>query len=137
MCRSMVTSGFNSEHGVLHVTTIPFDTFWSWLMRHPNCIVRAGTPEAVIYDDEDLHWHFAVDGPLLYLQVIRGKRLMGELAVDSERIAYVEAVGEEPEGEHLFEFIAEGVSERTAAYSVVLSHGYEEEETPAYERAVH
>ena len=47
-------------------------------MAHPNCIVRAGTPEAIMYDDEDLHWHFAVEGTsTLLVQVLRGKRLMG------------------------------------------------------------
>ena len=36
--------------------------FWNWLAAHPNCILRAGTPEAVLYDDEEFHWHFAAEG---------------------------------------------------------------------------
>jgi hypothetical protein len=52
------------------MSTFSFETFWQWLMRHPNCILRAGSPDAVLYDDEDLHWHFAADGQVLSLQVI-------------------------------------------------------------------
>jgi len=122
------------------VTTFTFETFWQWLMRHPNCILRAGSPDAVLYDDEDIHWHFAADEQVLYVQTIRGKRLMGELAIDSERVAYVEWVGEEPDGEHVFELVAEMVAEmeeqRLAAYFIVVSHPFEEEPAP-HERAVH
>ena len=25
-------------------TTLPFESFWTWLSSHPNCILRAGTP---------------------------------------------------------------------------------------------
>ena len=37
--------------------TLPFERFWKWLKHHPNCILRAGTSEAWLYDHEDLHWH--------------------------------------------------------------------------------
>lgn len=117
--------------------TLSFDTFWSWLLRHPNCILRAGTADAVLFDDEDLHWHFAADGPLLYAQVIRGKRLMGELVLDSEAVAYVQSLGEEPAGEWAFELVSEDATERRAAYFFVLSHGYEDSEPADTERAVH
>jgi hypothetical protein len=119
------------------VTTFTFETFWQWLMRHPNCILRAGSPDAVLYDDEDLHWHFAADGQMLYVQTIRGKRLMGELAIDSERVGYVEWVGEEPDGEHVFELVTEMEEQRLASYFVVVSHPFEEEEPAPHERAVH
>ena len=118
--------------------TLPFDTFWNWLMRHPNCIVRAGTTDAVLFDDEDLHWHFAADSAGLFVQLIRGKRLMGELAVDPERVTYVQGFAEEREGEFPFELISEGETERIAAYFFVLSHGFEEEELqPGHGLAVH
>ncbi|MDX1502523.1 MAG: hypothetical protein R3325_09170 [Thermoanaerobaculia bacterium] len=110
------------------MTTLTFDVFWNWLLLHPNCIVRAGTGDAVLYDDEDLHWHFAADGATLYVQIIRGKRLMGELILDSERIAYVQELGEEREGEWAFELIAETDTDRVALYYFILSHGFEEEE---------
>ena len=118
------------------MNTYSFEEFWQWLMRHPNCILRAGSADAVLYDDDDLHWHFAAEGPILYLQVIRGKRILGELAVDSDRVSYVEWVGEDPADEHLFELIAETPEQRIAVYFVVVSHAFEEE-TPVDERAVH
>lgn len=111
--------------------TLPFETFWNWLIRHPNCILRAGTQDALLFDDDDLHWHFAADGPALFIQLIRGKRIMAELAIDPERVTYVQGFSEERENEFAFELISEGETERTAAYFFVLSHGYEPDEIPA------
>ena len=114
--------------------TIPFDTFWNWIMAHPNCILRGGTPETILYDDEDLHWHFAVEGPrTLLVQLIRGKRLLGELLVDPELVSYVQASAGEHEGEYVFELISETETDRFAAYFFVLAHGFEDEQefTPA------
>ena len=57
-------------------STLTFDDFWEWVAAHPNCILRAGIQNSVIYDDEDYHWQFAQDNPeTLLVQVIRGKRL--------------------------------------------------------------
>ena len=106
-------------------------------MLHPNCILRAGTVDAVLYDDDDLHWHFAADGALFFVQVIRGKRLLGEIVVDTERVAYAQALGEDREGEFLFELVSETESERTAAWFFVLSHAYDAEEPRGPEHAVH
>jgi hypothetical protein len=115
--------------------TLPFDTFWRWLMAHPNCILRAGTPHTVLYDDEDLHWHFAAeDEHTLLVQVLRGKRLVGELLVDPEQLTYVQALPRERDDEHAFEVIVETENDRFAAYFFVLVHGFEDEEgtfTPA------
>ena len=117
--------------------TLPFETFWGWLTRHPNCILRAGTANTVLFDDDDLHWHFAADEAGLFVQVIRGKRLLGEMILDTEQIAYVEAFGEQESGEHGFEIISEDVSERSVVYFFVLSHGYEEEDVSGPGLAVH
>src|SRR5450432_168672 len=88
--------------------TLPFQKFWTWLQTHPNCIVRAGTQEVEIFDDDDYHWHFTTepDGYLL-CQVIRGKKLVGELAVSAGDITYVQAEPGEEE-EFRFELVAEG-----------------------------
>ena len=57
--------------------TLSFAAFWEWLKTHPNCILRAGTREAVVFDDDDFHWDFTSDGNASWLvQVIRGKRLV-------------------------------------------------------------
>lgn len=112
--------------------TLPFETFWAWLVGHPNCVLRAGTPESALYDDDDLHWHFAMEASaptegsnLLLVQVIRGKRLLGELFLDPEQISYVEGSAGEREDEFVFELITETDTDRLAAYYFVLTHGYD------------
>lgn len=117
--------------------TLPFENFWGWLTRHPNCILRAGTANTVLFDDEDLHWHFASDETGLYVQVIRGKRLQGEMILDAEQIDYVEAFGEQETGEYGFEIINESAGDRTVAYFFVLSHGFDDDDISGPGLAVH
>jgi len=108
--------------------TLPFEVFWPWLMGHPNCILRAGTPEAVIYDDEDLHWHFASEEPdTLVVQVLRGKLLVGELLLSPEQITFVQGGHGDREHEFVFELITETETESYPAYFFVLIHGFDEE----------
>ena len=108
--------------------TLPFDAFWNWVITHPNCILRVGTPEAVLYDDDDLHWNFATEGEnTLLVQVLRGKRLISEMLVDPEPITYVQGVAGQREDEHVFELITEGEKDRVVAYFFVLAHSYEDE----------
>lgn len=114
--------------------TLPFDVFWSWLLAHPNCILRAGTPEVVLYDDEDLHWVFANEPRYLVAQLLRGKRPMGELLLDPEQVTYVEGQPGEQEGEYVFELISETESDRIATYFFVLVHGYDEEDEIQHSR---
>ncbi len=117
--------------------TLALDDFWHWLVLHPNCILRAGTQDALVYDDEDLHWHFSSEGPETFLvQVLRGKRILGEILIAREHVAYVQAMAGDQEGEFVFELIAENEAERVAAYFFVLSHGYDAEE-PSTLRRVH
>ena len=120
------------------ILTLPFETFWSWLVTHPNCVLRAGTPETVLYDDEDLHWHFAVeappeagDSPWLLVQLIRGKRLMGELFLAAEQIGYVQGSAGDQEGEYVFELVQEAEAEPVVSYFFVLAHGYDGAEAEA------
>lgn len=116
--------------------TLGFEEFWGWLQAHPNCIIRAGTPEAILYDDEDLHWHFTAEGPETFVvQLIRGKRLLGELLLIPSEVTYVQGLPGE-EQEHLFELVSEAEDERMVAYHFVLAHGYDEAAVPPG-RAVH
>ena len=119
--------------------TLSFHDFWSWLLAHPNCILRAGTAEAIIYDDEDLHWHFATEGPeTMVVQLIRGKRLMSELLVQPEIVSYVQGYEGDHEGEFIFELITENEHERASAYFFVISHAYDDPGVSAEPgRAVH
>lgn len=106
--------------------TLSFDQFWDWLVLHPNCILRVGSADAVLYDDDDYHWQFSQEGletPMV--QVLRGKRLVGEMLVAREPITYVQGAPGEVEGEYAFELIAESESDRVVAYFFVLTHGYD------------
>ncbi len=120
------------------MSTLTFEAFWAWLQLHSNCVVRVAAPNAVLYDDDDLHWYVGPNGEELVLQLIRGKRLVGELLIDSDRVTYVQVLGEEREGEHLFEAILETPSERLASYSFVLAHGLDDEpDAETHNLAVH
>ncbi|MEJ2085976.1 MAG: hypothetical protein P8Y44_09905 [Acidobacteriota bacterium] len=108
--------------------TLPFDRFWEWLVRHSNCILRAGSREAVLYDDEDYHWHFASEDHGTWLvQVIRGKRLVGELLIAEDRVAYVQGQVGDQAGEYVFDLVASDELDPGSAFFFVLSHGYESE----------
>ncbi|HVS65025.1 MAG TPA: hypothetical protein VMT85_16145 [Thermoanaerobaculia bacterium] len=120
------------------MSTLSLDSFWSWILDHPNCLVRVGSADAVLYDDDDLHWWLGQDGNLLVAQAIRGKRLAGEIVIDPDRVSYVENVGEQREGEHAFELITETETERFASFFFVLTHGFETEgEEDVHDRAIH
>jgi hypothetical protein len=110
------------------VETLSFDEFWEWLVMHPNCILRAGIQNAVIYDDEDYHWHFSQDGAETYLvQVVRGKRLVGELVVARDRVAYFQGLEGDQEGEVLFEAVGADEVESPLVCFFVMSHGMDVE----------
>jgi hypothetical protein len=118
--------------------TLSFPTFWSWLSGHPNCIIRAGTSEAVLYDDDDLHWHFGGEGAgTEMVQVLRGKRLIGEMFLRPEQVTYVQGGPGDAEGEYVFELISETERDRFAPYFFVLAHGYGEEGEAVTHARVH
>ncbi|MEZ5332070.1 MAG: hypothetical protein R2991_08440 [Thermoanaerobaculia bacterium] len=119
------------------MTTLSFQDFWAWLQQHPNCVVQVGTPDVSMFDDDDLHWYIGPDRGALVVQAIRGKRLMGELLLDQDRVTYVQEAGEEEEGRHLFEAIAETSTDRVALYHFVLSHSLAEDEQPGHRPSVH
>ncbi len=106
--------------------TLSFDEFWNWVVVHPNCVLRAGIQNSVFYDDEDYHWHFAQDETDTYLvQVIRGKRLVGEFVVYRDGVAYVQSLEGDQEGEVLFEAVAVEGAETPLVCFFVMSHGYD------------
>lgn len=108
--------------------TLPFEKFWGWLHAHCNCIVRAGTPEVVLFDHEDYHWHLAQepDEHLFLVQLVRGKDLVGEMVVLSHEISFVQCTPTDAE-EWAFECVIEHDGVRDIAYHFVLTHGYEDE----------
>jgi hypothetical protein len=111
-------------------STLTFDRFWRWLKRHPNCILRAGTPDSYLYDQEDLHWHLEEDEERVpTIQLLRGKQLLGEIVIEVRDVLFVQVVPD-PDGEagqFLFELVSGGSEEPFAAYHLVIAHGFDEE----------
>ncbi len=114
--------------------TLPFEEFWQWLTHHANCIVRAGTPESMLFDHEDFHWHLAADDQgTLIVQLVRGKALVGELVIFGNEVSYVQCEAGEGD-ETLFELIVESSSNKDMAYHFVMAHGFDETEEPSTPR---
>jgi hypothetical protein len=111
--------------------TLSFETFWEWVTSHPNCILRVGTRNAVVFDDDDFHWHFTMDSAAsLLVQVIRGKRLVGEILIPRQDIDFVQGVVGDQEGESVFELVGGDESSQSTLYFFVMTHGYEAQEEP-------
>lgn len=114
--------------------TLPFEKFWGWLQAHHNCILRAGTPDVLLFDHEEYHWHLSQeDEATLLIQVVRGKDLVGELVVMPQDIAYVQAQPNEHD-EFIFECVVESPQVRDIAYQFVMAHAYDEAEPPSGSR---
>jgi hypothetical protein len=111
--------------------TLSFEKFWNWLAHHQNCILRAGTQELVLFDQEDFHWSLSREEDGMFLvRLEKGKNLVGELVLFSNDISYVQY--EPGDGdEFVFECVVETASAREAAYHFVLTHSYEDQEPPA------
>lgn len=125
------------KHTSPSAITIPFEKFWSWLQAHANCILRAGTPDSVLFDHEDYHWHLsAEDDATLLVQLVRGKELIGELVLLASEIAYVTAEPNENE-EYIFECIIENEATREVAYHFAMAHGYDDRSEPSARRWTH
>jgi len=119
-------------------TTLPFEKFWKWLTGHANCIVRAGTPEVVLVDQDDFHWTLlAEDEHTLVVQLGRAKDLVGEILVFPQDIAYVQVEPTETDGEWLFECVVETEKAREIAYHFVMAHEYDDGEHRREEKWTH
>jgi hypothetical protein len=112
-------------------TAVPFERFWKWLREHPNCILRAGTIDCGLFDNELLHWHLDEDeerNPVV--QLILGKTLVGELVLDVRDLLFVQASPDtesEPAGQYLFELIGGSDEEPYALYQFQIAHGMDQE----------
>ena len=110
-------------------STLEFDRFWRWLKRHIHCIVRAGTPDAFLYDQDEMHWHLDDDDDRTpIVQLMLGKQLVGELVLENRDLLFVQVMPD-PEGEaghHLFELIGGESREPHAVYHFVITHGLDD-----------
>jgi hypothetical protein len=110
------------------VRTLSFDVFWTWLLQHASCILRAGTPEAILYDDDDFHWSLSdLDAETCLIQLIRGKRPVGELVVMRSSVAFVHELPQDGD-EVTFELFGEPEGEQVPVAHFVLNHGYDGEQ---------
>ncbi len=110
-------------------TTLPFDRFWRWLKHHANCIVRAGTADTWLLDQEAFHWHLEEDdqrSPVV--QLVWGKHTVGEMVLDVRDVLFVQAVPDPDggEGHTLFELMG-GAGEPGPVYHFLLAHGLDED----------
>ncbi len=112
-------------------SSLAFDRFWRWLKHHANCIVRAGTADTFLHDQDAFHWHLEEDeerNPVV--QLVSGKLLVAEMVLDVRDVLYVEARPETggEAGQFLFELVGGSREEPYAVYHFVVAHGFEDEE---------
>ncbi len=112
-------------------TTLTFERFWRWLKHHPNCILRAGTVDVYLYDQEAFHWHLEEDterNPVV--QLVSGKLLVAEMVLDVRDVLYVEATPDPggERGQFLFELVGGSKEEPYAVYHFAVAHGFQDEE---------
>lgn len=113
--------------------TLTFERFWSWLKGHTNCILRAGTDEVWLYDQEEFHWHLEDDGKRgIGVQLLAGKRVIAEVLLDLRDVLFVQTSPEEveeggPKGATIFEIVVGTKEDTYTAYHFVMSHPFEEE----------
>ncbi len=114
--------------GELQPAPLTFERFWSWLLQHRACVVRAGTPTTSLFDYDDFHWDFFEEDDAAVAQMIRGKHLVGEIVLSRSQVLFVQAspdVENPQEGHWLFELLSgEGAGKVPVAF-FVMSHGIE------------
>ena len=111
---------------VAPVQTLSFEEFWGWVTHHRNCIIRAGTLDTVINDYDDYHWHFGEEtDDRLYVQMLRGKRIVAELVIRPEEISFVQCQSGEQE-QYFFDLY--GDQQQVLCY-FVLCHSFDEAES--------
>jgi len=108
--------------------TMEFEDFWNWLQSHFNCVLRAGTHDVAVFDDEALHWRFSgYDQESCLIQVGRGKLVVAEMALYPARISYVQ-VTELGTEEYLYEMVYDDEGVKEVTYFLVLAHDVDGEE---------
>lgn len=109
--------------------SLSFEEFWSWLIAHKNCILRAGTPYCALMDHDDFHWDVVNDDDMRVVQLVRAKEPVGEIIILSNEISCVVCPTEETE-ETLFECVIETPNANEVLYYFLMSHSFEEDLSP-------
>ena len=109
---------------------LQLDAFWSWLKQHPHCILQASTPNAHLYDSDNLHWRLTEEPDrTLVIQLLQAKQILGELLVDSRQAIFVQASSDEDDTQHeraYFEVIGAQADDTEPLITLLLAHGYED-----------
>ncbi|MCL2013062.1 MAG: serine/threonine protein kinase [Cystobacterineae bacterium] len=109
-------------------TTVSFDRFWRWMVEHPHCILRIGCAECTLFDHENFHWEFSDEEGHAIVQVLLGKQLIGEMAIERSEVLCVQAsidTEEADKGLWLFEIMAGTKEEPFLAWHFLMAHNME------------
>ena len=108
---------------------LTFDAFWRWLAEHRNCVLRVGSNDVMLMDNELLHWDFFdEDDGRAVVQAIVGKALVGEVIIERSDVLFVQASPdlEQPGSQAWnFELIGGSKDENYPLFSFLLTHGLE------------
>ena len=108
---------------------LTFDAFWRWLQEHRNCVLRVGSADVMLMDNEMLHWDFfEEDDGRAVVQCILGKALVGEVIIERSDILFVQSSPdlEQPGSQAWnFELVGGNREENYPLFSFLLSHGME------------
>jgi hypothetical protein len=108
---------------------LTFDAFWRWLAEHRNCVLRVGSNDVMLMDNELLHWDFFdEDDGRAVVQAIVGKALVGEVIIERSDVLFVQASPdlEQPGSQAWnFELIGGSKDENYPLFSFLLTHGME------------
>lgn len=109
-----------------HVT-LTFERFFAWLQEHANCLIRVGSNDTFLYDDELFHWGFERDEDgTPVVQLVFGKNLVGEMVLDVTDDMFVRGAADVENverGYHLFEVIGGSKAEPVPLYHFLVAHG--------------
>ncbi len=110
--------------------SLSVEEFWAWLQLHYNCILRAGGPGFVFFDQADVHWHLGTDPDgILFAQVIRGKETTAELYFNPGDVHYVQTTAGE-EDQVLFECLGGPEGSQAVLCHFLMTHDYDSKELP-------
>ena len=108
---------------------LTFEAFWRWLQDHRNCLLRVGSADVVLMDNELLHWDFfEEDDGSTVVQAILGKSLVGEVIIERSDILFVQASPdlEQPASQAWnFECIGGSREENYPLFSFLMTHSME------------
>ena len=107
---------------------LTFDAFWRWLADHRNCVLRVGSNDVVLMDNELMHWDFFDEEDRAVVQAILGKALVGEVIIERSDVLFVQASPDlEQPGSQAWNFELMGGTRGEAypLFSFLLTHGME------------